>query len=383
MDDSYENAISLIHEYVHEKNGKLVTSGMGKAGQIALNIATTFSSTGTCSVYLHPSEAQHGDLGILKDNDVLLLLSNSGKTKEIVDLISLAKVLCPNIKIICITGKPESELAQGSDVCLLTGDSPEICPLGLTPTTSTTLMTIIGDMLVVALDIIVDFISKNPLGSGSGFGSNIDINREFTTRELGLKEIQKNSLYCQNSRGKFELKYVHSLLQLMLTLQKLATDFILYTSREFEFFKVNDSITTGSSMMPQKKNLDVAEIIRGQYSMMIGLETQISTLCHGLISGYNRDFQLIKAPLVESYEICRNSVSAMYEILKNIEPNEKAILAKMNDDIYATDIAIKISKETGKPFRDVYKNILKKEKLDIDFDEVISLRKSLGSPGNY
>jgi arabinose-5-phosphate isomerase len=151
VNNSYEEAINLIYKKVHLSGGKLITSGMGKAGQIALNIATTFSSTGTCAVYLHPSEAQHGDLGILRENDVLLLLSNSGKTREIVELITLAGNLHPGIEIICITGNPESELAKGSDVILLTGGSPEICPLGLTPTTSTTLMTIIGDMLVVTL----------------------------------------------------------------------------------------------------------------------------------------------------------------------------------------------------------------------------------------
>ena len=84
--DGYEKAVNLIVEQVHEKGGKLVTSGMGKAGQIAMNIATTFCSTGIPSVFLHPSEAQHGDLGILQKNDLLLLISNSGKTREIVEL---------------------------------------------------------------------------------------------------------------------------------------------------------------------------------------------------------------------------------------------------------------------------------------------------------
>jgi arabinose-5-phosphate isomerase len=151
VDDSYRRAVELIYEQVHTKGGKLITSGMGKAGHIALNISTTFSSTGTCSVYLHPSEAQHGDLGILKENDILLLLSNSGKTREIIELITLAGNLHPDIQIISITGNPESELAKGSDVTLLTGGAPELCPLGLTPTISTTLMTIIGDILVVTL----------------------------------------------------------------------------------------------------------------------------------------------------------------------------------------------------------------------------------------
>ncbi|MBO5862998.1 MAG: SIS domain-containing protein, partial [Paludibacteraceae bacterium] len=86
--DDYKKAVNLIVEQVHNKKGKLVTSGMGKAGQIAMNIATTFSSTGTPSVFLHPSEAQHGDLGVIQPNDVMLLISNSGKTREIVELVS-------------------------------------------------------------------------------------------------------------------------------------------------------------------------------------------------------------------------------------------------------------------------------------------------------
>jgi arabinose-5-phosphate isomerase len=108
ISNQYEKAIQLIIEQVHIKKGKLVTSGMGKAGQIALNIATTFSSTGTPSVFLHPSEAQHGDLGLLQPNDILLLISNSGKTREIVELIGLARGLYPKIKIIVITGNDES-----------------------------------------------------------------------------------------------------------------------------------------------------------------------------------------------------------------------------------------------------------------------------------
>ena len=147
--DEYEKAIRLIVEQVHDKGGKLVTSGMGKCGQIAMNIATTFCSTGIPSVCLHPSEAQHGDLGILQPNDVMLLLSNSGKTNEILDLVALARNLYPQLKFIVITGNENSELAKLADICLYTGGAPEVCPLGLTPTTSTTMMTVICDILVV------------------------------------------------------------------------------------------------------------------------------------------------------------------------------------------------------------------------------------------
>ena len=147
--DAFEEAVNLIVEQVHQKKGKLVTSGMGKAGQIAMNIATTFCSTGIPAVFLHPSEAQHGDLGVVQENDVMLLISNSGKTNEIVALTKLAHILNPNLKYIVITGNPESPLAKETDICLATGNPGEVCLLGMTPTTSTTAMTVIGDILVV------------------------------------------------------------------------------------------------------------------------------------------------------------------------------------------------------------------------------------------
>lgn len=147
--DGYQKAVNLIVEHVNRRGGKLVTSGMGKAGQIAMNIATTFCSTGTPAVFLHPAEAQHGDLGIIQKNDLLLLLSNSGKTREIIELTDLAENLNPGIPKIVITGDANSELGKRADITLWTGGAKEVCPLGLTPTTSTTMMTVMGDILVV------------------------------------------------------------------------------------------------------------------------------------------------------------------------------------------------------------------------------------------
>lgn len=148
--DEFDKAVALIVDKVYLKKGKLVTSGMGKAGQIAMNIATTFCSTGIPAVFLHPSEAQHGDLGVLQENDIMLVISNSGKTREILELLTLATRLRPDIQFIVITGNKDSELAQKANVCLFTGGPEEVCPLKLTPTTSTTMMTVIGDILVVS-----------------------------------------------------------------------------------------------------------------------------------------------------------------------------------------------------------------------------------------
>ena len=147
--DAYEKAVELIVEQVHRKKGKLVTSGMGKAGQIAMNIATTFCSTGIPSVFLHPSEAQHGDLGTCRRMTCCCLSPNSGKTREIVELTQLAHNLNPKLKFIVITGNPDSPLAQESDVWSQHRKSQGSCILGMTPTTSTTVMTVIGDILVV------------------------------------------------------------------------------------------------------------------------------------------------------------------------------------------------------------------------------------------
>lgn len=158
--EDYAQAVELIVDRVNRRGGKLITSGMGKAGQIAMNIATTFCSTGTPATFLHPSEAQHGDLGIMQDNDLLLLLSNSGKTREIVELVELARNLNHDIPIIVITGDKDSMLSKSGNVTLYTGASAEVCPLGLTPTTSTTMMTVMGDVLVVAVMKAIGF-TKN------------------------------------------------------------------------------------------------------------------------------------------------------------------------------------------------------------------------------
>ena len=161
VDDNFIKAVDLIHKHVHQKGGKLVVSGMGKAGQIAQNIATTFSSTGTPSVFLHPSDAQHGDLGILAPNDVLLLISNSGKTREIIELIELTRNIYKQIPMIAVTGSREGEINRAASVSIYTGNPEEVCPLGLTPSTSTTVMTVIGDALVVSMMKKIGFTSAD------------------------------------------------------------------------------------------------------------------------------------------------------------------------------------------------------------------------------
>jgi arabinose-5-phosphate isomerase len=161
VDETLLNAVDLIHQQVHLKKGKVVIAGMGKAGQIGMNMATTFSSTGTPAVFIHPGEAQHGDIGVIQENDVVMLISNSGVTNEVIMLAKLVMNLHANVQIISLTGDREGELPELADVVLLTGKPDEICPLGLTPTTSTPVMTVIGDLLVVALIKKIGFTKED------------------------------------------------------------------------------------------------------------------------------------------------------------------------------------------------------------------------------
>ena len=159
--DEFEKAIEIIHEQVHVNGGKLITTGMGKAGQIANNIATTFASTGTPAFFIHPSEAQHGDLGAIESNDALLVISNSGKTTEVVDFMALANRLhSRETPVVAITGNRDSEMAKYSNVVLSTGNPKENCPLGMTPTTSTTVMNVIGNILVYLMMEKINFTKE-------------------------------------------------------------------------------------------------------------------------------------------------------------------------------------------------------------------------------
>jgi len=158
---NYGAIVELIYQRVHVNGGKVIVSGMGKAGHVANHIATTLSSTGTPALFIHPSEAQHGDLGVIRENDLLLVLSNSGKTTEIIQLVDLTEALHPGIPVVVITGNTTGALAKQSGLVLFTGSPKEVCPLGLTPTTSATTMTVIGDLLVVLMMKRIDFTAAD------------------------------------------------------------------------------------------------------------------------------------------------------------------------------------------------------------------------------
>jgi arabinose-5-phosphate isomerase len=146
---SLDGIFEQVIECLMVTQGRVILSGIGKSGHIAHKISSTLSSTGTPSFFVHPSEASHGDLGMITQEDMLIVLSYSGETAELVDMISYAKRF--SIPLVAITRKQESLLAKAANYTLLLPSAPEACPMGLAPTTSTTLMLALGDALAVAL----------------------------------------------------------------------------------------------------------------------------------------------------------------------------------------------------------------------------------------
>lgn len=155
LDDNFTKAVDLLSR----SEGRVIVSGMGKSGHVGRKIAATFASTGTPAQFVHPSEASHGDLGMVTKRDVVLILSNSGETPELSDLIAHTRRSA--IPMIAIASRPDSTLMRAADIALPLPKAPEACPMGLAPTTSTTATLALGDALAVALMERLDFRPEN------------------------------------------------------------------------------------------------------------------------------------------------------------------------------------------------------------------------------
>lgn len=225
--------------------------------------------------------------------------------------------------------------------------------------------------------------NQNPLGAAAGFGVNLELDRELTTKLLNFDRTQVNSLYVVNSRGLTENYILSVLVQIMLTLGRLANEMIWFTTSEFKFFNLPYEFTTGSSIMPQKRNPDCFEIMRANVSVMIGLQAQVRDLCKDVISGYNRDSQLSKEPLIKGLQLMKKSLAVASLVMTGIEPNEEVLNKSFSPELFAANEAINYVK-TGMPFRDAYQKV--KDNLDkLTVPEPVEALKtivSLGGPGN-
>lgn len=201
-------------------------------------------------------------------------------------------------------------------------------------------------------------IDQSPLGTGAGYGVGTEIDRNLTAKLLGFARVQENPIYVQNSRGKFESSILHALTQVMADVNKAASDIILFSMQEFGFFELNPEICTGSSIMPHKKNPDVLEILRGKYHEIVSYEVRLKGLAGNLPSGYNRDIQLTKEPVMKSFIITESCLDILSMVLKNVKVNEENCRSALVPEVYATEKVYDLVRE-GIPFRDAYRIISK------------------------
>ena len=198
-------------------------------------------------------------------------------------------------------------------------------------------------------------IDRSPLGTAAGYGVNLPLDRAGVARELGFAGVLWNPIYAQNSRGKLELALLGALAQPLLDLRRLAWDLSLYTTAEFAFVKLPDRYTTGSSIMPNKRNPDVVELLRAAYGVVAGASVEIAATL-GLPSGYHRDLQATKGPLLRAVEHGLGALALLPDLIAGLEFDQPRMRAAISPDLYATDRAVELVRQ-GVPFRDAYRRV--------------------------
>lgn len=205
--------------------------------------------------------------------------------------------------------------------------------------------------MIEATNTVID---QNPLGSASGFGiGNLKLDRDFTTTKLGFAKIQENPMYCGLSRGYFESIVLQTLSQPMMLSGKFANDMLLFTTQEFNFFSLPDEFTTGSSIMPQKRNYDLFEIMRGNVKCFHANQQVVQNIVASIGGGFQRDLQLTKKPFIEGVTLCLVTLELWAEVVNVLRIHTKTLSDAMTKDLYVTNQVYEMVKN-GHTFRDAY-----------------------------
>jgi argininosuccinate lyase len=208
----------------------------------------------------------------------------------------------------------------------------------------------------------------------------LPIDRELVARALGTEGVDVNTIFAQNTRGGLESAVVYAMHRLSLTLSRFAADLIAMSSEALGFFALPTELTTGSSIMPQKRNPDALELVRATPSAMLARYSEITSLLQGLGSGYHRDLQRTKGPMVRALAEAGACVAVMQRATETIEVDADACARSLSDDIFATDRAFEHVR-AGLPFRDAYRRVKDEGSKPIPIDEVLTGRDHLGAPG--
>ncbi|NND45539.1 MAG: argininosuccinate lyase [Xanthomonadales bacterium] len=221
-------------------------------------------------------------------------------------------------------------------------------------------------------------IDASPLGTASGFGVNLPLPREEVASELGFSRLVVNPQYAQNSRGKVELMALSALATATLDLRRLAWDLSLFSSDEFCYLRLPERYCTGSSIMPNKRNPDVVELLRATHAVVQGAQVELGEVL-ALPSGYHRDLQATKPPFLRAFARGLQALSLVPRLISDFDWNPARLEASFNADMFATDRATERAKE-GVPFRQAYREVAESLAEEQDFDVARSLEKRV-SPG--
>lgn len=225
---------------------------------------------------------------------------------------------------------------------------------------------------------------QSPLGSGAGYGVTLPLDRELTAEVLGFAKVQNNALYCQNSKGKIEATTLHALTQVMGTLNKFASDCLLFTTEPFSFISFDQNLGSGSSIMPQKQNWDALELMRANYHQLVSSLTMVLTSQANLPSGYNRDSQLIKEKLMQGFKLTLSSLKVAQLFVESLKINQEQVEKHLPKEIFAAHWAYVLTQSEKLPFRQAYQFVKNNLANIPDFSpiELVMVATTLGSTGN-
>ena len=308
------------HEDMHSKIEHVLTERLGDLGK---KIHTARSRNDQVLVAMH------------------LYLKDELKTikSQVVDLFDLLLALAEKHKAKLIPGYTHLQVAMPSSIGLWLSAYAE---------------SLIDDLHF--WESAYKIADQNPLGSAAGYGSAFPIDREFTTQALGFEQLKVNAVAAQMSRGKLEKSTAMAFASIGSTLAKLSMDICLYMGQDFNFISFPDELTTGSSIMPHKKNPDLFELVRGKCNALQALPNQLALLTTNLPSGYHRELQLAKGPIIEAVQEIKACLDILLFSLPNLQVNKDITEQKKYDYLFSVD-TLNAEVRAGKPFRDAYRDL--------------------------
>ncbi|MBL0271798.1 MAG: argininosuccinate lyase [Chitinophagaceae bacterium] len=329
-----QNELKNIYQQIKNDGFKLEDDVEDIHSQVELLLTRKLGDTGK---KIHSARSRNDQVLV----DVKLFLRNELEqmVKTIQPLFELLQSQSEKYKDCLVPGYTHLQLAMPSSFGLWFGAFAE---------------SLVDD--VITLKAAYDVVNKNPLGSAAGFGSSFPINRTLTTKLLGFDDLNYNVVYAQMGRGKAERIVAQSLANVADTLAKLSMDACLFLNQNFGFINFPSELTTGSSIMPHKKNPDVFELIRSQCNRIKALPNEITLMTANLPSGYHRDFQLLKEHLFPAFKTLKDCMEMAGLMLANIEIKKDILMDEKYKYLFSVEEVNKLV-NAGMPFRDAYKKV--------------------------